>query len=134
MNFKRLAITDLKIEIPRLASKKVLTAAFNSAGALRWVSARVRALFVHVAFASGGRAPRTQRSAPGGLLMCTCLLLLLQRTDVSGKFAASAWGKKLAARSAKAATTDLDRYRAMVAKTKRSRLVRKAVNKLKKSA
>lgn len=31
-NFKRLALTDLKVEIPRLASKKVLTEAFTSAG------------------------------------------------------------------------------------------------------
>jgi large subunit ribosomal protein L14e len=53
---------------------------------------------------------------------------------VAGRFAASAWGKKLAARSAKAAMTDLDRYKAMVAQTKRSRLVRKAYNRLKKSA
>jgi len=54
--------------------------------------------------------------------------------DIAGKFAASAWGKKLAARSAKANMTDLDRYKAMVAKCKRSRLVRTAFNKLKKSA
>lgn len=32
VNFKRLALTDLKVEIPRLASKKVLTAAFAEAG------------------------------------------------------------------------------------------------------
>lgn len=37
-------------------------------------------------------------------------------TDVDGKFAASAWGKKLAARSAKAAMTDLDRYKAKAGK------------------
>lgn len=54
--------------------------------------------------------------------------------DIAGKFAASSWGKKLAARSAKANMTDLDRYKAMVAKCKRSRLVRTAFNKLKKSA
>lgn len=34
MNFKRLQLTDLKVEIPRLASKKVLVEAFNAAGAL----------------------------------------------------------------------------------------------------
>lgn len=32
INFKRLALTDLKVEIPRLASKKVLTEAFKAAG------------------------------------------------------------------------------------------------------
>jgi hypothetical protein len=35
MPFKRMTLTDLTVEIPRLASKKVLTAAFNSAGAAR---------------------------------------------------------------------------------------------------
>jgi hypothetical protein len=60
--------------------------------------------------------------------------LLLSRADIAGKFAASAWGKKLAARQSKANMTDLDRYKAMVAKCKRSRLVRTAFNKLKKSA
>jgi hypothetical protein len=54
-------------------------------------------------------------------------------TDVNGKFAATAWGKKLAARAAKAATTDFDRFKAAVAKSKQGRLVRAAVNKLKKA-
>eukprot|EP00775_Hariotina_reticulata_P012181 gene12181-12318_t len=85
MNFKRLALTDIKVEIPRLASKKVLTEAFNAA-------------------------------------------------DVAGKFSSSAWGKKLAARQTKANMSDLDRYKAMVAKAQRSRAVRKAYNQLKKSA
>jgi hypothetical protein len=44
--------------------------------------------------------------------------LPLYKTDVEGKFAASAWGKKLAARSAKAAMTDLDRYKAKAAAKK----------------
>lgn len=39
MNFKRLALTDIKVEIPRLASKKVLTEAFNAAGAAPWMHA-----------------------------------------------------------------------------------------------
>lgn len=61
-------------------------------------------------------------------------LLLFLCADIANKFAASAWGKKLAARQAKANMSDLDRYKAMVAKCKRSRLVRTAFNKLKKSA
>lgn len=32
MNFKRLALTDIKIDIPRLAKKKVLTAALEESG------------------------------------------------------------------------------------------------------
>jgi large subunit ribosomal protein L14e len=33
VGFKRMALTDMKIDIPRLASKKVLTAKFAEAGA-----------------------------------------------------------------------------------------------------
>lgn len=33
MNFKRLVLTDFKIDIPRLAKKKVLTAALEESGA-----------------------------------------------------------------------------------------------------
>lgn len=32
VNFKRLTLTDFKLEIPRLASKKVVTEAFSSSG------------------------------------------------------------------------------------------------------
>jgi large subunit ribosomal protein L14e len=54
--------------------------------------------------------------------------------DVAGKFAASAWGKKLASRQTKAAQNDFERYQAAVAKAKRNRAVRKAYNQLAKSA
>ncbi|GAB4822502.1 hypothetical protein N2152v2_009548 [Parachlorella kessleri] len=84
-NFKRLAITDFKVEIPRLAKKSVLKKA-------------------------------------------------LEEADVFNKFAASAWGQKLAKRAAKADQTDFDRYKAMVQKIKRSAQVRKAFNQLKKQA
>jgi len=84
-NFKRLAITDYKIDIPRLAKKSVLKKA-------------------------------------------------LEDNDVFAKFAASSWGQKLAKRDAKAAQTDLDRYKTAVAKIKRSAKVRRAFNKLKKAA
>jgi large subunit ribosomal protein L14e len=52
---------------------------------------------------------------------------------VEAKFAASAWGQKLEKRKAKAAMTDFDRYKAMVTKSRRARLVRKTYNQLKKS-
>jgi large subunit ribosomal protein L14e len=84
-NFKRLAMTDYKIDIPRLAKKAVLKKA-------------------------------------------------LAEADTFAKFAASSWGQKLAKRDAKAAQTDLDRYKSTVAKIKRSAKVRRAVNKLKKAA
>jgi large subunit ribosomal protein L14e len=84
MNMKRLILTDLKVDIPRLAKKAVLKKAMEDA-------------------------------------------------DVEGKFAASAWGQKLARREAKKNMTDFDRHCAAVNKMKRSASVRKAFNKLKKS-
>ena len=85
ISLKRLALTDFKIDIPRLAKKSVLAAK-------------------------------------------------LKETGVFAKFAGSAWGKKLAARSAKAATSDFDRHKAMVVKCKRSRAIRLAVHAMKKGA
>ena len=85
MNFKRLVITDFKVDIPRLAKKAVLKKA-------------------------------------------------LEESDVFAKFAASSWGQKIAKREAKANMTDFDRHVAAVNKMKRSAKVRRAFNKLKKSA
>lgn len=84
-SFRRLTLTDYKIDIPRLAKKSVLKAK-------------------------------------------------LAESDVFAKFAASSWGKKLAARTAKANMTDFDRYKAMVVKCKRARAIRKAVHTAKKAA
>ncbi len=85
MNFKRLVITDFKVDIPRLAKKAVLKKA-------------------------------------------------LEESDVFAKFASSSWGQKIAKREAKANMTDFDRHVAAVNKMKRSAKVRRAFNKLKKSA
>jgi large subunit ribosomal protein L14e len=85
MNFKRLVVTDFKVDIPRLAKKATLKKA-------------------------------------------------LEESDVFAKFAASNWGQKLARREAKANMTDFDRHVAAVNKMKRSATVRRAFNKLKKSA
>eukprot|EP01023_Acetabularia_acetabulum_P062628 TRINITY_DN7739_c0_g1_i1.p2 TRINITY_DN7739_c0_g1~~TRINITY_DN7739_c0_g1_i1.p2 ORF type:complete len:133 (+),score=23.24 TRINITY_DN7739_c0_g1_i1:352-750(+) len=82
INFKRLALTDLKIDIPRLAKKKVLREAFESA-------------------------------------------------EVDKKFNESAWGKKLIRQRNKRAMTDFDRYKAMVEKKEKAKLVRKAFEQLK---
>lgn len=108
INFKQLAVTPLKIEIPRIAKKKVLSAAWKEAGEL---------------VSSGGprrlvsRCRRDSRSPPP--LFPPPPNNNNRKTDVEGKFASSAWGKKLAARSAKAAMTDLDRYKAKAAKAKK---------------
>ncbi|KAI3429651.1 hypothetical protein D9Q98_005736 [Chlorella vulgaris] len=85
ISFKRLALTDFTIDIPRLAKKSVLTKA-------------------------------------------------IAESEVEAKFAKSAWGQKLQKRVDKAAMSDFDRYKAAVQKMKRSSQVRRAFNKLKKSA
>lgn len=64
------------------------------------------------------------------VLIACCVV----HADVMGKFAASSWGQKLAKREAKAAMTDFDRYKAMITKTKKSRVVRKVFNQLKKAS
>jgi hypothetical protein len=53
---------------------------------------------------------------------------------VVAKFAASAWGKKLARQTAKASTNDFDRFKSTIAKVKKARVVRKVINQLKKAA
>jgi large subunit ribosomal protein L14e len=85
MNFKRMVMTDFKVDIPRLAKKAVLKKA-------------------------------------------------LEESDVFAKFAASTWGQKMAKREAKANLNDFERHMAAVNKMKRSAKVRRAFNKLKKSA
>ena len=54
--------------------------------------------------------------------------------DVVAKFEKSTWGKKLAQRRTKASLTDFERYKAAVAKSKKSKAVRTAFNKLKKES
>mmetsp|Transcript_19140 Transcript_19140/g.44594 ORF Transcript_19140/g.44594 Transcript_19140/m.44594 type:complete len:135 (-) Transcript_19140:60-464(-) len=49
--------------------------------------------------------------------------------DVSGKWAASSWGKKLAAQAAAKETNDLGRFKAMLAKKAASKKVRAALGK-----
>ena len=53
--------------------------------------------------------------------------------DVFSKFEKSGWGQKLSARVSKATTTDFQRYKWAVAKTKKSRAVRTELKKLQKS-
>lgn len=78
MYFKRLAITEFVLDIPKSPNKKALIAALNSSKAFE-------------------------------------------------KFAESAWGKKLAAKKAKAASTDFSRFKAMIAKKAKSAKIKAAL-------
>mmetsp|Transcript_2403 Transcript_2403/g.16144 ORF Transcript_2403/g.16144 Transcript_2403/m.16144 type:complete len:139 (-) Transcript_2403:82-498(-) len=55
-------------------------------------------------------------------------------TDVVNKFKATRWGQKLAAREAKANTSDFDRYKLMVQRMKKSAAMKRELAKLKKQA
>ncbi|CAM9396302.1 unnamed protein product, partial [Chrysoparadoxa australica] len=82
MTFKRLSLTDLKVEIFRNARQGTLRKAIAAA-------------------------------------------------DVSGKWEATSWAKKLAAKKKRASMTDLDRFKVMVARKQKSRIVAKKLASMK---
>lgn len=47
--------------------------------------------------------------------------------DVTGKWAASGWGKKLASKAKRAANNDFDRFKLMVARKQRAKAVKAAM-------
>lgn len=83
MNFKRLSLTDIKIDIPRMPKKKQLTEAIESAE-------------VHI------------------------------------KWENSSWGRKLIVQKKRASLNDFDRFKVMVARIKRSSIVKRELAKLRK--
>ncbi|MCO5609416.1 hypothetical protein L7F22_063642 [Adiantum nelumboides] len=81
MIFKRLSLTDIKIDIPRIPKKKQLAKAINSA-------------------------------------------------DVHGKWANSSCARKLNVQKKRASLSDFDRFKVMVARIKRSSIVKVELSKL----
>lgn len=57
-----------------------------------------------------------------------------QTAEVLKKWEASAWAKKVAAKTARAEATDFDRFKIMVARKQKSRIIRKKVAELRKQA
>merc|ERR1712217_510826 len=53
----------------------------------------------------------------------------LDKDNAMKKFGETSWGKKLAAKAARAQMTDFDRFKLMVAKKKRAKVVRTALKK-----
>ena len=80
MYYKRLALTEFVIDIPKAPKKAALAAALKSSGAFE-------------------------------------------------KFTKTAWGKKLAAKAAKASSNDFGRFKAMIAKKAKSAKVKAALKK-----
>merc|ERR1711972_1236240 len=60
------------------------------------------------------------------------LKLALDKDNTLGKWEATSWAKKLKAKEARTNMTDFDRFKLMVAKKKRSAVVKKALKKSKK--
>ncbi|KAL5700252.1 60S ribosomal protein L14B [Ranunculus cassubicifolius] len=85
MNFKRLSLTDIVIEISRAPKKKDLIKAMEAA-------------------------------------------------DVKNKWENSSWGRKLIVQKRRAALTDFDRFKLMLANIKRGGAIRQELAKLKKQA
>lgn len=83
INFKRLSLTDIKIEIPRNPKKKALKDAIDAA-------------------------------------------------DVYSKWENSSWGRKLIVQKKRAVLNDFDRFKVMVARIKRSSIIKRELSKLKK--
>eukprot|EP00249_Psilotum_nudum_P025186 c2942_g1_i1 orf=268-669(+) len=83
MNFKRLSLTDIVIEIPRMPKKKQLTEAMESA-------------------------------------------------EVQKKWEGSSWGRKLIVQKKRASLNDFERFKVMVARIKRSAIVKRELAKLRK--
>merc|ERR1712032_816566 len=65
---------------------------------------------------------------PRGALEKT-LKLALDKDEVMKKWSASSWGKKLAAKEARSNMTDFDRFKLMVAKKNRAKVVKTALKK-----
>ncbi|KAG0555584.1 hypothetical protein M758_12G183600 [Ceratodon purpureus] len=71
--------------------------------------------------------PELPRAAPKKVLRKA-----YEDAEVEQKWASSAWGKKLAVRTRRAAMTDFDRFKVMVARVKRSSIVRRELGKLRR--
>ncbi|KAG4202957.1 hypothetical protein ERO13_A05G370532v2 [Gossypium hirsutum] len=83
MNFKRLTLTDITIDIPRV--------------------------------------PRTNG-----------LIEAMEKADVKNKWESSSWGRKLIVQKRRASLNDFDRFKLMLAKIKRSGVIKQELAKLKK--
>uniref|UniRef100_A0A2N9FCH0 Large ribosomal subunit protein eL14 domain-containing protein n=1 Tax=Fagus sylvatica TaxID=28930 RepID=A0A2N9FCH0_FAGSY len=60
------------------------------------------------------------------------LLDAMEKADVKKKWETSSWGRKLIVQKRRAALTDFDRFKLMLAKIKKAGLVRQELSKLKK--
>lgn len=102
VSFKRLAITDFKVDIKRCPRKQDLKQALDNA----------RMLSLSILFF--GRQTRHTWA-------CSWLSLLLSVHECTGvyeRWAQSSWGKKIAAQQKKKALTDFERYKLKVARSK----------------
>ncbi|KAH7517401.1 hypothetical protein FEM48_Zijuj09G0059700 [Ziziphus jujuba var. spinosa] len=114
MNFKRLSLTDIKIDINRVPKKKTLVQAMEAAGELR-------ANLLQYCFLVYWSFPEIEVS---------CMTI----PDVKNKWESSSWGRKLIVQKRRASLTDFDRFKLMLAKIKRGGIIRQELAKLKKES
>lgn len=128
-SLKRLALTDFVVDVPRACKKTTLVKALEEAGKSKY-HAKERS-----------QADETDQERTHETRRRTVLTRRTKRcistcnaTDVVNKFKATRWGQKLAAREAKANTSDFDRYKLMVQRMKKSAAMKRELAKLKKQA
>lgn len=105
MNFKRLSLTDIKIDIKRVPRKKELIEAMKAAGTL------LNLIFTY-------KCSLPLRFLFSCLLVCFNLLFWLIMSDVQKKWEDSSWGRKLLVKKRRASLNDFDRFKLMLAKIK----------------
>ena len=95
MNFKRLSLTDIVIEINRVPKKKALIEAMEKAGECAF----------HCVIL---------------LKFCMVFAVLFWKVfaDVKNKWEKSSWGRKLIVQKRRASLNDFDRFKIMLAKIK----------------
>lgn len=104
MNFKRLSLTDIKIDIPRVPKKKTLIDAMEKAGR----DSVCVSIYIYV-----------EKVLLFLFLVYACLFILLYlMADVKNKWESSSWGRKLIVQKKRASLNDFDRFKLMLAKIK----------------
>ena len=98
MNFKRLSLTDIKIDIKRIPKKATLIKALDEAGNEPFIQPY---------------PPKSRHPVSGHCYNESYLF-----ADVKNKWENSSWGKKLIVQKRRASLNDFDRFKVMLAKIK----------------
>ena len=126
MPFKRLSLTDIYVKVRRslerrhfISMKSESPLRLHEGEGILVLSHTKPVLNVLCALPSTRQVPRNARTK--------VMKAAWEENDIKGKWAATSWAKKLAAKKKRADMTDFDRFKLMVARKQRSAAVKKAV-------